>query len=640
VLGIAAALVLLVAPPANAAPVEHDTSANRLTLPLTVLGGNPDLAFYGQQGSVTLTFPAPAGMTPTSLNVTSQLPVYVRSGTVTISQEGRVIARVDIPPGPTGPLIIPLPGVRVVGNAVTVLVQSYLLPLEGYCLDPTNPLRFTDVTVSFDGAAQLPETVADFLPAVLRKLVLYVGREPSQAEADAVVRIATAVVAHYGRQFPAVEMQVLADRNAPPPGGADPFERHIVVAEGPDNGVSLFGGGGGLPALLIAGSAAELTNQARLIASNVSALAVSSKAVAGPLSAAPQLPGDVTTIRRLGQPGVNATALNPQVGIALDQTRLGRSARGLRVHLQGSYTPLPAAIAGQLVVTIAGETVARWPAEASGVVDRWVDIPDRLLERYTTLAVQVNIAGNTGACGEFQPITLTIDGESAVQSSRAVPPVPAGFQSMPQSLMPRVQIGIGADRYADTARAVRIMTTLQRLSALPIDTAVVPLQQAIDANGPAVLISADGWDHPDIRLPVATTATSGPTRIDTLDGDGNPTTLTLEPGIGFGSVQTVFDDRRALLVATSNGSPGQLDALLDHLAADVRNASIVDGVAVLGMPGRDPVIVAAPGDASRDAEARTGGPSGWLIAAGLAALGALLAGVAALLIRRRAARSS
>lgn len=629
------AFVLLPAGMANAAPEDGAALANSPTLPLTVLGSDPDLALYGQQGSSTLTFPVPPGMIPTSLNITSQLPVNVRTGTLTVAQEGRILARVDIPVGPPGPIVIPLDGVRVVGNAVTLLLQAYLLPIEGYCLDPTNPLRLTDITLSFAGAERPPATVAEFLPPVLRKLVIFVGAQPSQAESDAVVRIATAVVAHYGKQYPAVEVKALTDRDVPPVDGGGQFERQIVIAEGPDNGVSLYDVGGPVRALLISGAANQLTNQARLLGSDISALAVSSKAVAGPLESTPQLPADTTTIRRMGQPGVNATALNPQVGIALDQTRMGRPVHGLRVHLQGSYTPLPAAIGGQLVVTIAGQTIARWPAEATGVVDRWIDIPDRLLQRYTTLAVQVNISGPTGRCGEFQPITLTIDGDSAVQTSAASPPVPAGFQSMPQSLMPRVQIGIGPDAFADTGRAVQIMTVLQRLSALPIDTAVMPLQQAVDSPNPALLISADGWAQQGIDLPVSTSPAPGPTTLGTVDDDGNPTTLTLDPGVRFGSLQTVFDGRRALLVATSNGAAGELDRLLDYLTADVRNGSIIDGIAVLGVPGRSPIVVAGEqADGTASSPIADGRP-GWVIAAGAVLLGLLVAGLAALSLRRR-----
>ena len=362
-------------------------------------------------------------------------------------------------------------------------------------------------------------------------------------------------------------MAPLVGPQTPPPSDAPPLERRIVVSEGPDAGVSLYGSGP-MPALLISGSANDLTNQTRLLTSSVERFALSSKAVVGPLRSTPQLPGNETTIRKLGQPGVNAVALNPQVYVGLDQTRLGRSVQGVRVHLIGSYTPLPDTIGGQLVATIDGETVARWPAEANGIVDRWIDVPDRLLHRFTSLAVQVNISGNTGRCGEFQPITLTIDGETLVHSGPAKPPVPQGFQSLPQALMPRVQVGIGADTYGDTVRAVSIMTGLQRLSLLPIDTSVVPVQEAIASPHPAVLISPDGWNHPELPLPV-TAPDTVPMTLDVLDEDGNHTTLTLEPTVKFGSLQAFYDGKRSVLVATSNGGAvGQLDELLRWLGAD------------------------------------------------------------------------
>lgn len=605
-------------------------------LPLAQLGALANLAFYGIQGTENLDIPVPPGLEPVELVAITQLPVNVRSATITVMQEDRTIARVDVPAGDRAPIVIPLAGAEIVDNAVSVTLRTYLLPVDGYCLDPTNPLRLSAGNVTFAGVERTPTVVADFLPPVLRQLTIFVDAEPTRAESDAAVRLATAVAAHYGTQNPDVVVAPLAEGQAGPADPSAPLHRHVVIREGPDTGVSLTTGDG-VPALLIAGPPEELANQSRLLTSDLNRLALASKAVAGPLSSTPQLPGDETTLRRMGQPGVNATALSPQVGMGLDQTRLGRSAHSVRVHLQGSYTPLPEAIGGQLVATIAGETIDRWPADPSGTVDRWVDVPDRLLQRYTSLALRLDISGDTGRCGEFQPLTLTIDGDSPVLSSPADPPVPGGFQSIPQSLMPRTAVGMDGG-FDDTRRAVAIMVGLQRLSALPIDTAVMPVADAVGDRGPAVLISADEWTDERVRLPIAADA-DGEITVERADAPGKTTTLTLDPAVGYGSLQVVHDGTRSLLVATSNDAPEQLDGLLGWLGQNVERWADLDGTALIGAPGRQPVVFATDSEAADDSQAQMSmGRPWWVWAGGAAVATLILLGLGLILMRTRQAR--
>jgi hypothetical protein len=318
-------------------------------------------------------------------------------------------------------------------------------------------------------------------------------------------------------------------------------------------------------------------------------LAISSEAVAGPLTTSPQLPGDVTTLTALGQAGASAVALSPRVSIGVDQTRLGRAAHSVRLQLKGSYTPIPASVSARLVANIGDETIAQWPTDATGAIDRWVSIPDRLLRRYTTVDFALNVAGNVGRCDEFLPLTLTVDGDSVVQSEPAVPPLPGGFQSLPQALMPRVEIGIGADAFADTVRAAAIVVGLQRMVALPLYTVATELQKAIDSPNPAILIAADGWNHPEIPLPLS--ATDSSVTLQATDESGAPTTLTLTPTLRYGSLQTFFEGGRSVLVATSNAAPGELDELLRWLGADGRRWPRLDGTVLIAAPGRQPVTV-------------------------------------------------
>lgn len=581
--------VAIVPGTAAAAPGEESSLLSSPALNLQALGADPTLALYGIQGSQTLTIPVPPGLAPAELTATVQVPVNTRGGTLEVLQDQRVLSRTLLPPD-NSPITLPLTGARVVAHAVTVQLNSYLTMPDGYCAyDLTNPLRLINSAVQFTGVEQSPTAIADFLPPVLDKLTLFVPPNPSYSESDAAIGIATAVVARYGPQRPAVDIVTTDGGPVAPP---QPLERQIIVREGQAPGLNLLGPNA-VPALLISGPAGEVTNQARLLSSDISKLAVQSKAVAGPLSTVPQLPADHTTIRKLGQPGVNATALvNPRVTVPLDQTRLGRAVHAVRVHLQGAYTPLPDSIAGQLVVSIGGQTIDRWPAEAGGRIDRWVDVPDRLLQRYTNMDIAVEAAGNTGRCGEFQPITLTIDGETPVETKPANPPVPAGFQSLPQALMPRVEVGMDAG-FANLRRAVQILTGLQRLSSRPFDAEVRPLADAVASPNPALLISADGWADDRIALPVAVNS-EGVITVENVDGTGKSSTLTLDPTVGFGSLQTVYTGGRTVLVATSTHAAAELDRLLGWLDGDLARWSGLSGDAALAMPGRDPFTLTTP----------------------------------------------
>jgi hypothetical protein len=259
------------------------------------------------------------------------------------------------------------------------------------------------------------------------------------------------------------------------------------------------------------------------------------------------------------------------------------------VHVTGSHTPVPAGIGAQMTASIADEVFDSWPAGAGGAIDHWIDIPDRLAQRYTDLVVGLDTAGNTGRCNEFRPITLTINGSSVVESTPASPPIPAGFLSLPQALMPRMRFGINENSFIDTVRAAQIAVGLQRMSVVPLATDVSSLQQAIDSTDPAVLISPDGWSNEKITLPVS--ERDQRLTLVGLTADDQESALALDPGIRFGSLQTVVDGQRSLLVATSTGAPAQLDGLLQWLNNDPRGWSRLRGNVVVAIEGREPQLV-------------------------------------------------
>ena len=621
-------MVLCLTPSAQADETATDAVADAPTLALADLGSSTTISLYGRRdvNSTSISFQVPEGLAPVALNATVELPVKLRSGTLAVKQGDRTISRLELPLNDGAPIVIPLIGTQVYGEWVNLTMIATTLPPEGYCWDPQYPMRFTNGSIAFTGTEATPTTVAAFLPPVLRRLTIGLPAKPSQTESDAAVQLATAMARRYGGQNPEVVLVPLADGANAVGEGSGPLERQIVVKEGPDKGLSLQGGPG-VPVLMISGMGNELTNQTRQLSDVSLQYALSPKAVAGQLVTEQKILGDITTLEEMNRSGLNSEALWPEVGIELDQTRFGHSLGGVRVHLMGSYTPLPDSFGGEVRASARGETVGRWPADATGAIDRWVDIPDPLLKRSTTLQVSVRTTGDPGHCGDYLPLTLRIDGDTQIETHAVDPPVTQGFQALPQALEPRVQVGIGADGFGDTVRAAQIMVGLQRSSAVPLETTVTSLKQALSSSGPAILISADDWTEKSIALPFS--AEQGRITIAGTSHDGKPTTLNLDSDVHFGSLQTVFDGRRSLLIATSNGAPAQLDELLQWLSSERGRWSGLDGRAIVSLPGAEPVTIPTPPvglSQQADGQIRNAHAPAWWAAGGvltLAAIGAL-----------------
>lgn len=643
--------LVMSAPASWGTPADPTASSDSTTtLTLADLGSSSTLEFWGLTNNVPLTLPVLHGLTPTALNATVELPINLRSGLITVTQGDRTIARLTLPTADQAPLVIPLTGAEVSDNLLSVTVRAYLVPLDGYCLYPESPLRLTNGTVTYTGTELPPTTVAHFLPPVLRKLTIYLPQSPSTAESDTAIQLATATAAHYGKQAPEIVVIPLQEGQAAPPTPPQSLERQVVVKEGPDNGLSLQGSSG-VPWLLMSGPLGQTDeSNTSVLFSDLSELAFSSRAAAESLKPSVQLPGNSAMLRELGQPFVNATSLQPRVSIGVDQTRFGRSIHDVRVHLQGSYTPTPNNIGGQIAVTIGPETIDHWPTDGHGSIDRWVDVPDRLLQRYTNIQLVLDVAANVGHCGDFytagpgnQLLTLNINGDSTVQSSPAAPPTPDGLQSVPQTLMPRVQVGIPEHSLIDTVRALDLMVGLQRIGSIPIDTTVTSVKQAIDSPNPALLISPDGWNQSDVTLPVAA-GPSGPITVSAVGPGDKPAKLTLDPVLRFASLQTVFNRGRSLLIATSNGAPGQLDELIRWLKGDNnKHWQRLRGVAVVSVPGQEPVTVDHPPLAAGTAAAAGSGSHSdldwlWWFGAGWAVVAIVGAGVIVWRVRRESWR--
>ncbi|MGW0182941.1 hypothetical protein, partial [Nocardia sp. NPDC003345] len=570
--------------------------------PARELGLGDPITLRGDDDQVDLAIPVPPGMTPAALTMAVDLPADLERGTVDVESRDRVIGYAELPAGPATrvPVTIPLGEATIDERAATLTVHVNLFPALGRCPDDwfDHGAVLRDIRVSYTGAPRTPTVIADFLPPVLQELRVYVPETPSDPESTAALSLSTAIVAYYGSQPVRVSLRRLA------PDGAvtepdDDFTRSIAIREGGDAATTLTPATGP-PAMLVTGSGDALMNQIRLITSRVSEFAVGSRAVAGSLDQPPILAPETTTLGQLGVGDLRA-ASHAQVSVrfGLDQSRLGRPSGGIRVALRGHYTPLPPSQAGQLVVTAGDRELTSWAAEPSGQIDRWIDIPDEVLQRDTPVQVTLRTTGDTGRCGTDQPLTLTILPGSEVTSEPAPGGPPDGFQALPAALLPDFDVAATTGDFEDLSRAVTITSGLQSLTSTRLAPQWTSVPDVVAGNRPAVLIAADGRALDGISPPLSKT---DDTRLQVTDRDGTTTALQLSPDLRFASLQSYYDGERQLLVATSNAGPGELGRTLDWVSARPEGWYALSGDILFTAAGREPVDYALPTDTTAPAD--------------------------------------
>ncbi|MFW0785937.1 hypothetical protein AAFP35_15595 [Gordonia sp. CPCC 206044] len=627
---VVSVIAVLVGPAAIARAVPGDPPA---PLSLRDIGASPTITFPGQQGEVSLSVPVPPDLSPSVLRGTTQLPSFATGGNVDVLQGDRLISRTPINPSPNAPIELPLRGVEVSENAADLTLRAYLR-VEGICqFDPETSFRINNATITYTGREAIPTTVAEFLPPVLRGLTIYVPDDVQQAEGASAVNLATAVVAHYGTAPVPIRTVALPRGAMTPPSVPGPLERQIVINSDAPPGVSVQRSRGS-SYLVIGGSGEELLTQTEFLTSNLASIALSSSAVAGTLHSAPQLAPDVQTLADLGVTDQTVTsAAWPTITFGIDQTRLGRSAKGVRVQLSGSYSPGPGDANTSISVRVGDRVIDTIKTDGSGTYDTWVDIPDDVLTRYTEVTLTLERSDLGEGCGTGHRSTLSLNSSGEIRSDEADPPQPGGLASLPQTLMPRTQLAWTKGDVGDVSRAVQIGAGLQSLSAVPLGFDVVSVDTAGSSEQPAVLISADGTGLPDLDLPLQTDNRT--LSVVSSSGERQASTVTLNPGIQYGAVEVARDDNRTVLVATSTEDSGDLDALLRWLGTDDRWGS-VSGDAIMQVADHEPVRVAT--DEVNPPETDSGWTASWPIVVAIAVGAAVVAGLivlGTLLMRRR-----
>ncbi|GHP17921.1 membrane protein [Rhodococcus sp. NKCM2511] len=607
VTALAVVPILLSVTTASAQPGDQDqpTAASadelsRFTFPELGLGQSTTVDLTGPRTRVTV--PSPAGAVPSTLNAVLTTPAWLDRGWVDVESDGRPITRIALDgAAPTTPVSIPLAATRTVDGVIPLDLIPSVIPDDRYCPDPdSDAVRLIDATVDYSGAPAVPGTIADFLPVLLRKLTLFVPATPDRETITAATTVATSVVHHYGAQPVQVEVRPDSELQGAVPDGS--FERSIVLTKNSDAGAELiYPVEQAPPRLYLAGTGSDLTDQARLITSDLSQIAIGTSALAGPGAPQARLAPDSITLDDLGIGAVSGTGgSTATASVDIDQTRLGRSAGSVSVHLIGSYTPG----AGSVRASVDGSPLEVWEADDTGRLDRWIDIPDTALSRVGTLDVSVDhpSASSGSSCAAAAETTVTVASSTLVRSTDSSSPVPLGWRSMPQALMPQFDIALADESYAGVVRAVTLAIGLQRLSSLPLDPEVVSMEQALDGSAPAVVISPVAELPDSVTLPLSSVDETT-FRITDPEAAGGATELTVDIAEPLATMQVTSVRSNAVLVASWNSAPDELDGMLSWLDADPARWFALNGDILFAAQNTEPMSLSSSALSGADAAA-------------------------------------
>lgn len=553
------------------------------------LGMSDELKFRDRSDQVPFLIPVPRGLNPKILRSTVQTPVDMERGHLEAWSGDLLLSRIPLDGTRENISVeIPLERADVRNGVADVSLRTVLTPSGLGCPDWTErPLELRDSEVVFEGEPETPEVLADFIPPVLERLEIYLPAEPTDAEAEAAAVLATTAAVKFGSRD--LDVDVLPV-NGPRPPEASPFTRRVEFVEGEESVVEMVDAP--VPTVRIEGDDISLSMQARTVSTELRTLAITDSATPDtPLEPAPALVTTATLdelgIGTVGVRGVGTVS----APFGLDQTQLGAVVGDVTLDLAGMYSPPPDGRSGLIVVTAGGKEIDSWVADSSGVIDRTMTVPVEVMGRFTDVRVELQTAGEAAACGLAQPLSLNIKGDSRVTLDDSSSPAPLGFESLPQALMPRVQVAADERSLDDVARAITILSELQALSDALLRPDWVTVDELLDSDAPGILLTS----HPtpdEVDLPL--TLTSGRSLDVVGAGEGEPATLRFFEDIDFASIQVVEDGDRALLVAsstssTSSSGSSEIDRTLDWLAADRDRWGGLRGNVLFTAPGREPV---------------------------------------------------
>ncbi|MFN8041612.1 MAG: hypothetical protein U0Q07_20515 [Acidimicrobiales bacterium] len=602
------------------------------------------LRLSGETDETVVNLPVIDGTTPDSIVALLTASPDVDTGYLEYQGNGVPARLVDFAalggrPSET-PITLDLRGMQPVNGQLKLTLRSRLRSQDPSCvtslLGAWVELRQGGVLLT--GQETPPAAVSTYLPKLLQRLEIQLPSTASPAEASAALRIAQAAQRKAIGHDPEVVVVPMPDPttvvDAPYRSGV----RQVAVSNRLPAGAHLVHTGAGGVVLAVGGQDdAELDRTSKLLASSDASLAAGSSVTverfdptgaegvvpSGLPAPDPTLPGSTTTTQpksdvrntvftldQLSLGTERVTGLGRlELPIAASQTTLGGPVRSVKIHLEGTLTPIPDGADATLSLLVNNQLVTSRNlhgftgderADGTTTPGRFAldaKIADDSVKRALDVRVLVDYSPPGGECrpGDV-PFMIQLDPKLSTLTVDPGQSLPAGFERFPQTLAP-TGFDIGVDEYTPErlALAFRLVLSLQRTTSQALDGSFTSLDQAVAAGRPAVLVSqwtpallksaallsGDPMSHTDDQ------------RVERLRMDVDQPRALLEA--------FTWDNQDRLLLTWSDGTAGtaagiaQADALVTSIGTRTTDYGSLYGDTYLVSPGTPPLSVSLRG---------------------------------------------
>lgn len=543
----------------QAAVVLPQSNADALQwISLNQFGYPTPIRLSGQFGERYLYLPIPAGMQPQVFKFTLRYSADVESGFLEIYDRDRVLHALPLQSSPQA-VEISLENAQVQGGYLVLRLVSRLRSQDDLCETAYVGawLDIEEAEIQLVGIPSPPQAVSEFFPPLLTDLVIEVPEPLTPEQAEAALRLVTALTVKYANQ--PFNLYLVRRANESPSDLLDnPLARRIVVRTHPEAKIFLQSDQN-LPTLVVQGEGSALSTHSAWLSSGFNPLGIQRQVQVLEWKDPREIDRGTVTLADLGYSLQQVSGVGRiDITFTFSQADLGGSVRNLRARLVGTNTPIEALATATLSVLFNGAQVYSQLLSTNTQFDLYLTLPNTLLRRENTLTLRFDYTPRQGECRiGISPFTAQLWESSYLQFDRG-DVLPVGFIRLPQSLLPEMEVTIAPLTVENLRRAAALIHLLQKASKKPLQLRWSEWQTALSSSNSWLVVQSDPAQVKALKPPLEL----APFRV--VDSSGQEL-LRFGGETPFAALQSFEQNKRQILLLSASGDEVLVDQLLQSL---------------------------------------------------------------------------